>query len=174
MFFFVFLESRTFRFILQTMNIYLESEFLVEFQLNAPWKRHFFQTKISDFGTYPRNFEQLKLIALVLASGLAALQSVTFKKEAVHWYSHCRQRRSVCGHRIIHMISEDFPVEVPSGFLDCCFWRYLCMFFGVVLSKPSWHTAPFFFCRFFLTGVMSLDSSEKYMHSWEMLFNCER
>ena len=35
MFFFVFLESKTFRFILQTMNIYLKSEFLAEFQLNA-------------------------------------------------------------------------------------------------------------------------------------------
>ena len=42
------------------MNIYLESEFLVEFQLNA------------QPGT------------LMLASGMRALRSVTLEKEAVH------------------------------------------------------------------------------------------
>ena len=56
----MFLESKTFRFILQTMNIYLESEFLVEFQLNA------------QPGT------------LILASDTSALPSVALEKEAVH------------------------------------------------------------------------------------------
>ena len=60
MFFFVFLESKTFRFVLQTMNIYLESEFLVEFQLNA------------QPGT------------LVLASGISPLASVALETEAEH------------------------------------------------------------------------------------------
>ena len=37
MFLFVFLESKTFKLLLQTMNIYLEYEFWIEFQLTAPY-----------------------------------------------------------------------------------------------------------------------------------------
>ena len=102
MFFFVFLESKTFRFILQTMTIYLESEFLVEFQLNA------------QPGT------------LVLASGISALPSVALEKGLciglLQVAQICLTLSNVCiAHRTIHMINMDFQVKVPCGFLDCCF-----------------------------------------------------
>ena len=67
------------------------------------------------------------------------------------------------------MISKDFQVEVLCGFLDCRFGRHLCMLLDLSHRRPRGILFRFFLQRF-STGVVSLDSSEKYMHSWEMLF----